>query len=165
MGDESADPDESALRKFLQDIDPSDEEHGAAWVTDELENSLEFNGDGRLVFSRGEGRPRHIPHASKDFALTCWHLLIQGRLDELEAFPWQPGTRQPLSPEEVAKRQRETEVWQRRQDREFYELLGAESADVSCSFQDCTRGRTAHSVLCRVHCFEKYRGRPCPFDD
>jgi hypothetical protein len=49
-------------------------------------------------------------------------------------------------------------------DRQFYESLGAERADVRCRSPGCLRGALPLSVLCRRHHFEQVRGRPCPFD-
>lgn len=166
LGESTDMPSPSVLGEFLANIDPTDEEHGAAWVTDEFENSLEFNGDGTMVFSRGlDAAPRHIAGLSREDALTLWLLLIQGRLDELEKRPWAPGLRAPLPPEELERRQRELAEWQLDQDREFFDLLGSESSTERCRKLECSRGRITHSVFCRVHHFEDIRGRPCPFAD
>jgi hypothetical protein len=50
-------------------------------------------------------------------------------------------------------------------DREFYDCLGEERADVACRELGCTRGAVPLSGLCRVHHFENIMCRPCPFND
>ena|SRR5450432_1081669 len=123
LGESEDQPSRARMLEFLESIDHLDLEHGAAWLTDTTENSLEFNGDGTLVFSRQNGMPRHIVGVSKQGALELWVLLAQGDLDDLEKQPWQPGLRPPLAPDEAARRQRDVAHWQLRQDREFYDLL------------------------------------------
>jgi hypothetical protein len=166
LGESKDTPSEVELRDFLDNVDPGDVEHGAAWVSDELDNNLEFNGDGTLVFSRGlDAAPRHLTGVSKSRALELWLFLMAGRLDDLESQPWMPGLRPPLPPEEAARRQRELADWQHQDDRNFYELLGAEQPSALCRKDGCARGRISHSALCRIHHFESIRGRPCPFDE
>jgi hypothetical protein len=163
LGESEDTPTEARLREFLNAIDPDDEEHGAAWVTDEFENSLEFNGDGTLVFSRASSPdPRHISDVSKDRALALWNLLVSGRIADLEALPWKPGLR-TFAPDELARRQQALADLQRQQDREFYDLLGPERPGTGCRSPGCTRGCISLSALCRSHHFESIRGRPCPF--
>lgn len=164
LGDSEEEPSHARMLEFLESIDPLDLEHGAAWLTDNTENSLEFNGDGTLVFSRQDGVPRHIAGVSKQRALELWVLLARGDLDDLEKQPWQPGLRPPLATAEAARRHRDIAEWQLRQDREFYDLLGPERLSVACR-KACGRGCISHSVFCRPHHFESVRGRPCPFDD
>lgn len=164
LGDSKDMPSEAELRQFLEGIEPADEEHGAAWVSDEFDNSLEFNGDGTLVFSRGtDGASRHISGVTNARALELWLLLIQGRLDDLEGQPWRPGLRPPTPPEEAERRRRELAEWQLNDDRKFYELLGPENNGSACRKDGCAHGRISHSALCRAHHFESIRGRPCPF--
>jgi hypothetical protein len=166
LGESKDMPSEAELRDFLEGIDLDDVEHGAAWVSDEFDNNLEFNGDGTLVFSRGlDAAPRHISGVSKPRALELWLLLIAGRLDDLESQTWMPGLRPALPPQEAARRQLELAEWQRHDDRAFYDLLGPERPGDTCRKDGCTRGRISHSALCRMHHFESMRGRPCPFDE
>ncbi|QJR13532.1 DUF7716 domain-containing protein [Usitatibacter palustris] len=58
-----------------------------------------------------------------------------------------------------------TDEWKRNLDREFFDLLGAERADVPCHKQGCPRGAVAHSSLCRIHHFEMVKKEPCPFGE
>jgi hypothetical protein len=51
----------------------------------------------------------------------------------------------------------------RRQDVEFWELLGAEDPDRPCRRDGCMRGAVRFSVLCKVHHFESVKHKPCPF--
>jgi hypothetical protein len=165
MGESEDMPSERTLREFLDELDPDDEEHGAVWVSDEFENSLEFSGDGTLTLSNPSApADRHLAGVPEERVLELWGLLIAGRLDELEKLPWAPGARPPLSPEDRARREGEQAAWQLESDRKFYELLGAEHSDEPCRRDGCRRNRIAHSVLCRVHHFESLRGRRCPFD-
>jgi hypothetical protein len=48
-------------------------------------------------------------------------------------------------------------------DREFYDSLGPERADVPCRKPACTRGAVAYSVLCRPHHFESVKRKVSPF--
>ena len=73
---------------------------------------------------------------------------------EHDAFLPQPGY-QPPSPEESMALI----------DRKFYDVLGAERADVPCKKQNCTRGAIVNSVYCKVHHFEMIQKKPCPFAD
>jgi len=61
----------------------------------------------------------------------------------------------PPPPEEV----------RRRMDRQFYEKLGLERADVACREAGCSRGAVAQSIFCRQHHFASVMGRSSPFDD
>jgi hypothetical protein len=53
----------------------------------------------------------------------------------------------------------------RREDRKFYDSLGAERPAVRCRFPGCASGAVGQSVFCRKHHFEQVVGRPCPFND
>lgn len=158
------DPSLEEMRRFLENIDPTDIEHGAAWVSDDAGNTLEFNADGTLVFDRDACNPRHMAGVSKDRTLTLWSLLAQRLVDELEREPWRPGSVPPPAPEEVTRHRQGLERWQLEQDREFYALLGAENGAI-CRKEACQRLSVRHSVFCRRHHFESIRGRPCSFSD
>jgi hypothetical protein len=56
-------------------------------------------------------------------------------------------------------------VSMRRSDLAFYNLLGPERSDKSCSKEGCRRGAVDLSIYCRVHHFEMIKGKPCPFSD
>jgi hypothetical protein len=64
-----------------------------------------------------------------------------------------PGAPDPPSSEEIKKRE----------DREFFDVLGEERCDVSCRSKGCTRGAIRHGVFCRVHHYEMIKKEPCPF--
>jgi hypothetical protein len=165
IGESKDCPSEQELRKFLRDLDPADVEHGAAWVSDDAGNTLEFNVDGRLVFSRDGTKSRHLLGVSAQHVLELWLLLIHERLDDLEGQPWVLGSRPSIGPEEAARRERERFEWQHQQDRAFYDSLGPERDAEPCRKDGCRRGHISHSGLCRPHHFENVQGRPCPFDE
>jgi len=100
-----------------------------------------------------------------DYKFELWLKLARGEIDELEHEPWLPGIREPLSPDEQARRQREYAEWQLADDREFYDQLGPERDGDRCRTPDCARGTIRFSVFCRRHHFERIRGRPCPLED
>ena len=50
-------------------------------------------------------------------------------------------------------------------DRQFYEKLGPERADVPCREPTCTRGAVTLSIHCRPHHFTSVMRRPSPFED
>ena len=62
LGDSIDEPSAQQMRRFLEELDPTDDEHGAAWVSDEDGNVLEWNVDGRLVYDNYEKPPdpRHM---------------------------------------------------------------------------------------------------------
>jgi hypothetical protein len=153
------------MREFLFAVDASDEEHGAAWLSTDSDHSLEWNGDGRLVFTaeRHAQKPsvHHLLHVSRDRALELWCALADGNVAIVEREKWQPGNGFVDTPERRAR----IEADQLADDRAFYDLLGEERAGVPCKRESCSRGAIFSSVLCRVHHFESIRGRPSPFED
>jgi len=157
-------PTKDEMRAFLDDLDITDEEHGAAWLSTDDGQSLEWNGDGRLVFDNvavHESRVRHLSGVSRGRALELWVALAMGDLATVEGQPWAPGNGFVMTPErETRLREALTKL-----DRDFYHLLGKERPDVRCRRDGCTRGALVHSVLCRPHHFESVKNRPSPFDD
>lgn len=162
-GESADDPSPEVMRKFLAELDQTDEEHGAAWVGDEEGNSLEYEVGGNLAFTRSD-QLRHMAHVVPDRVLELWQKLVAGRLDELEQELWQPGARPPLSPEERDARNRRLAEWQLAQDRRFYEALGPESSAEPCRIEGCGHRCVRYSVFCRRHHFEDLKKRPCPFE-
>jgi hypothetical protein len=162
FGESIDSPSPDQMRGFLGEIDPADEEHGAAWLSTEDGYSLEWSGDGRLLFNRRDSRAvRHLRNVSRERALELWMALASGRLAEVERCPWQAGNGYVMTPE----RDEQLREWQLRQDREFYEVLGRERPSIPCRTEGCTRGAIQFSVLCRVHHFESVKKRPCPFQN
>jgi hypothetical protein len=164
LGDSIDSPTEAEMRAFMDEVDFSDVEHGAVWLSDELDNALEYSGKGVLAFTRGDLAPRHMTDVAKERTIGLWIKLADGLMDELEKEPWQPGAPPPRSPEEVLRREREIAEWQRQQDLKFYDGLGVERAEVPCRKEGCKRGCVKLSVFCRVHHFESLMHRECPFD-
>jgi hypothetical protein len=162
LGDSLQSPSTEEMRKFLAGIDVADEEHGAAWLSTDDGYSLEWSGDGRLVFTAGsESPPRYLRGVSVERALELWLALAAGNVEEVERCAWHPGNGYVLTPE----REAELREWQDREDRAFYDLLGEERTDVPCRSDGCSRGAVSLSALCRVHHFEMVRKRPIPFKE
>lgn len=157
-------PSVEQMRAFLDGLDPSDEEHGAAWLTNDDGDSLEYEIAGNLCFSSG-GQHRHLPKVTKEKVLELWTLLSRGELSALEREAWQPGPRAPMSPEDREARERALAAAQLASDREFYNTLGPERPSIPCRHRGCDRGSVSLSVSCRFHHFANIRGRDCPFDD
>src|SRR5688572_2466517 len=132
LGDSIDEPSAQQMRRFLEELDPTDDEHGAAWVSDEDGNVLEWNVDGRLVYDNYEKPPdpRHMVGVSIAKTVELWQLLAQELLHELEKQPWQLGAHPPTSPEEAAQRAKERVDLLLAGDREFFAVLGAERPDV-----------------------------------
>jgi hypothetical protein len=164
-GDSEDNPSPAVMRRFLDELDPSDEEHGAAWVAEDLERSLEWNVDGRLVFGDESSGPRHMLNVSKDRVVKLWQLLAEGRIAEIEREPWAPGNCPPLSREEEQQLNEDMESERRLLDREFFDGLGPERDNPRCRAQGCARGTVRFSAFCRAHHFKMIRGYACPFDD
>lgn len=163
-GESATSPSIAAMRAFLDGLDPEDEEHGAAWIADDEGNALEYEVGGNLCFSRGD-HARHLSGVSKETCLQLWIQLVDGRFDEIERQPWQPGTRPPMSPEERAVRERLCAEAELIRDREFYDALGLERSAIPCRRAGCTRGAVSLSAFCKRHHFESIHGRGCPFED
>jgi len=162
-GDSVDSPSADVMRRFIDELDPADEEHGAAWVSDENGNALEYEVGGNLAFSRSN-HVRHLPRVSPDRAVELWQKLVAGRLDELEREAWQPGSRPALSPEARAARDRMFAEARLTEDRRFYDTLGPELVASPCRASGCGWGRIQLSVFCRRHHFENVMKRSCPFD-
>jgi hypothetical protein len=162
LGDHIKAPSVDQMRQFLADVDTTDEEHGAAWLSTDGGYSLEWNG-AALVFSVPDAyaRPRHMPKVSRERALELWIALANGDFDAVERCDWLPGNGHVPDPEREAK----FRAWQLQNDREFYDVLGDERPEVPCRTDGCTRGAIKFSVLCRVHHFESVKKRPSPFQD
>jgi hypothetical protein len=161
LGDSVDEPTPEQMLRVLEALDPGDEEHGAAWVGTTDDTSMEWNVDGRMVYSRPRRRVlRHLLGVSRDRAVDLWVLLAAGRFEDLEAEPWKPGNGFVMTPE----RQREIDAASLAVDRGFYDSLGPERANTPCRRAGCKRGAVELSVLCRPHHFESLRGRPSPFD-
>jgi len=162
LGESIVNPTKEQMRTFIDAIDATDVEHGAGWLQTDDGTALEWNGDGRLVFSRpSDDSDRHLLAVSREEAVELWIALAEGRLEEVEARAWQPGIGYVRSPEGEA----EMRTWQLEQDRVFYDMLGAERQTERCRTDGCTRGAVGLSVFCRRHHFEMVWKRPCPFDD
>jgi hypothetical protein len=162
LGDSIDNPSREQMETFLRGIDVTDEEHGAAWLAREDERHLEWNGDGRLVFGEsGASKVRYLRGVSRERTLELWIALAEGRLNELEDCDWLPGNGYVQTPEHEA----ETRAWQLKQDRAFYDVLGAERPDVPCRADGCSRGAVELSIFCRPHHFEMVQKRRCPFED
>ena len=162
LGDQLDNPTAEEMRRFLDEVDVTDEEHGAAWLETEGGHTLEWS-DAVLVFSGPGFDPpsRHIRRVPRERALALWSALARDDLAAVEHCEWKPGNGFVPDPAHDAK----LRAWQLEEGRKFYEVLGEERANEPCRTEGCTRGAIQFSVLCRVHHFESVRKRPCPFDD
>jgi len=59
------------MRASLDDLDIADEEHGAAWLSTDDGLSLEWNGDGRLVFDDGALRRDGCTRGAVAHSVLC----------------------------------------------------------------------------------------------
>ena len=166
MGDSIDEPSPAQMRKFLVDVDTTDEEHGAAWLSTD-DHVLEWSGahGGLLVFSstsaESNDESRHLVDVPRERTLELWQMLAEGRLGELERQAWLPGNGWRPDPERDAR----FAAALRDADRAFYESLGAERTGTRCQRESCARGAVHFSVFCRPHHFESVRSKTCPFDD
>ena len=160
FGDSIDDPLLEQMREMLEGVDASDLEHGAAWLATDDEYVLEWNGDGRLVWSTpNNDLPRHLKGVGREQTLLLWALLACHDLVKIERQPWADGNgfvRPPGWERDLAREQESA-------DREFYDRLGSENSETRCKQNGCTRGQIAFSSFCRLHHFEMIRSRPCPF--
>jgi len=63
----------------------------------------------------------------------------------------------------IAIYRQETEAFIESQDKAFWKLLGEEIGTEKCSVENCERKCVLQSILCRVHHFERYHRKPCPY--
>lgn len=150
------------MRRFLNAVDRSDEEHGAAWLSTDADYTLEWS-DAVLVFSGPGFDPpsRHMHNVPRDRALELWIALVRGEVAAVERCEWRPGNGHFPDP----ARDEQMRAWRLERDRKFYDLLGEERGDVPCRGDSCGRGAVKHSVFCRAHHFESVWKRPSPFSD
>jgi hypothetical protein len=162
LGEHLDDPTPEEMRRFLEEVDVTDQEHGAAWLSTDGGHTLEWS-EAVLVFSGPDFDPpsRHLRKVTRERALALWSALASGDLAAVEHCEWQPGNGFVPDPAHEAK----VRAWQLEQDRRFYEVLGEKRADHPCRTEGCTRGAIQFSVLCRVHHFVSVQKRPCPFND
>lgn len=76
LGDSIDAPSVDEMRRFIADVDASDEEHGAAWLATDEGSHLEWNGDGRLVYSCADTQ-RHLTGVSRERTVTLWQALAR----------------------------------------------------------------------------------------
>src|SRR6476469_9996144 len=66
LGHSIDEPSAEQMREVLEDLDPDDVEHAAAWLSDEAGNTLEWNIDGRLVYDKQSLPPRHMTEVAAE---------------------------------------------------------------------------------------------------
>lgn len=158
MGEALDSPTPEQMRAFLDEIDPEDEEHGAAWLS-RGDLTLEWSVDGRMVRCESDDVARHLLDVDRARAVELWCIALSDDSKRLDDLPWRDGNGYVRSPEKAAELARALEA----SEREFYDSLGAERSDSPCRREGCERGAVQWSVFCRVHHYESLRGRPCKF--
>lgn len=163
MCDSIDEPTPGEMRDFLSAVDETDLEHGAACLCIEVPYAtLEWNGDGRLVYRIGDhSEARHISDVPRERAVALWIALASGDTEAIEREPWLSGTGYHRTEEE----QQAIDAMLRERARAFYDSLGVERKDVPCRHPNCARGAVSLSVFCRTHHYESVTGSACPFTD
>jgi len=163
LGESASDPSSAQMEGFLRDLDPGDDEHGAAWLSDDWGRSLEYSVDGNLAYRREGHRCRHLRDVPHTKVVELWMHLAAQNLGAIEQEPWQPLSRAPFRAEESA-RPHEDDERRLKNARQFYDSLGAERADRPCQAPGCARGAVEHTVFCKPHHYEIMYRHKCPFD-
>ena len=92
-GRDEPDPTLARLREILTQLDADDPEHPSVSLTHETEWSLGAYPCGLLVWENLEaGEPRHMNGVSRERVLELWVQLSHGRIADIEAEPWLPGS-------------------------------------------------------------------------
>lgn len=81
------------MEKVLADLRQKDAEHSDTWLTHDSGWQLTVD-ESRVVSWSHRDAPaeaRHMSDVSIEQALKLWIALADGRLDEVDAHPWQPG--------------------------------------------------------------------------
>ena len=155
-------PSKERMIVILSELDHSDAEHPDAWLTHESGWTLSAHESGLLVWENGESdtSPRHILGVPRERVLDLWTKLAAGLIPEIEQEPWRAGNGiEPLTDAQRTER----DEFLLELDRQFYDSLGMERAEVRCNAPNCSRGAVRASVFCRAHQFENVRGRRSPF--
>jgi hypothetical protein len=103
LGDSLDSPSEAQMHSFVAAVDAADEEHGAAWLSTDDESTLEWNGDGRFVFSQPGRAPRHLAGVDRARAVELWLAMARGDVAKIEGEPWADGNGHVYSPEREAE--------------------------------------------------------------
>lgn len=88
------DPSPAQLQSALAELDLIDHEHTDCCLTeDRSEWGLSAFPSGLVVWENAEDgdRPMHMTNISRAAMLQLWLALLQGRREEVESQPWQPG--------------------------------------------------------------------------
>ena len=162
LGDSIDNPSIEVMTDFIERLDPNDEEHGAVWLSDESDNCIQWDINGKLAYSNESG-DRHLLHVEKDHVVELWTLLVKTDFESLESETWNEGISPPLTPEEIQCRERKQAEIQLTFDKGFYGQLGRERANIACKASGCKSGAIRQGIYCRSHHFESVKKRPCPF--
>lgn len=159
LGASLHDPSPAQMRTFLSALDPTDLEQGAAWLSTDDENSIEWNVDGRTVWS-APGQPvQHQLNVSVAEVVRLWCALAAGDLNAISRERWEPGNGWVETPE-----WRESmRIYERELDEQYWNALTRNDPTRRCEHPGCSRLQLLTSKLCRAHQFEAGRGKPCPF--
>lgn len=164
-GDVIEEPSVEQMRQALAELDVEDVEHPDTWLAHENGWSLSAFEAGLLWQNlETDDPPRHMDDVSRERVLELWLKLAEGKLAEIDAEPWLPGSgAPPFSEEQRAEREAEEAAAWLVQAREFYDSLGPERPDSPCASQSCSRGAVSFSRFCRTHHCEMLWKRACPF--
>jgi hypothetical protein len=151
------------MRSALAELEINDGEHSDTWLQHESGWTLAAHENGLLVWENLESTeaPRHMTGVARNKVLDLWVKLAQGRVHEIHREQWLLGTGTRPSQAVID----EAAATMRALDREYYNRLGPERAEVPCQREGCSRGAVRFSVLCRSHHFENVKQRICPFED
>ena len=90
MGASIPEPSEKKMKELLSSLSRFDPEHPDVSLSHESEWSLSVFSSGLVVFENvgtGEG-PWHMIGVPASDTLELWHLLSEGKLEELKRSPW-----------------------------------------------------------------------------
>ena len=88
------DPPMEQLPTLLAELDerPEDTEHGSVALTHESEWSMSVARGGYVIIEHLEsGGERHMSAIAANDIIRMWHLLAEGRIEDLLAMAWSPG--------------------------------------------------------------------------
>jgi hypothetical protein len=81
------------MEAILAELDLPDPEHPDTWLTHASGWTLDAHETGLLIWEDTESDepPRHMTGVARATVLALWVKLSQGRIDEIDREPWQPG--------------------------------------------------------------------------
>lgn len=160
-GGSEDDPGIEILKKAIDELDVSDQEHPDTWLTN-TENGIviTLHEKGLIIISdEDQIEFKHIKSNDKLLKLEIWKHLINNNIAEINKINWING--HGIPPQTIEERQQIEETILKLEYDWFNKLL---VDDIRiCSIEGCKAKSTKYGLLCKRHCFEQKYKKECPY--